>query len=133
MRIVFDSNVIISAFITTSGTAKDVFLYCGERSQIIISKYIISEISEKLINKLGFSKTEVKEVIDFLETHAELIEPADQKLELSRDKKDNPVINLAVSADAEFLISGDKDLLVLKEVKGVRITSPAEFWKEIQK
>ena len=133
MRIVFDSNVIISAFITTSGTAKDVFLYCGERFRIIISKYIISEISGKLINKLGFSKTETREIIDFLETHTELIEPTDQKIELSRDKKDNPVINLAVSSGADFLISGDKDLLVLKEVKGVRITSPAEFWKELRR
>ena len=133
MTIVFDSNVIISAFITTSGTTKDVFLYCGERFRIIISDYIINEVSKKLRNKLGFSRTEIKEVTDFLETHTELTEPADQKLELSRDKKDDPILNLAVSANADFLISGDKDLLVLKKVKGVKIISPAEFWKELSK
>ena len=133
MTIVFDSTVIISAFITTSGTTKDVFLYCGERFRIIISDYIINEVSKKLRNKLGFSKTEIREVTDFLETHTELTEPADQKLELSRDKKDDPILNLAVSANADFLISGDKDLLVLKKVKGVKIISPAEFWKELSK
>ncbi|MFH1902946.1 MAG: putative toxin-antitoxin system toxin component, PIN family [Candidatus Omnitrophota bacterium] len=133
MTIVFDSNVIISAFITTSGTAKDVFLYCGERFRIIISNYIINEVSEKLRNKFDFSRTKIREVTDFLETHTKLIEPADQKLELSRDKKDNPILSLAVSAGADFLISGDKDLLVLKKVKGVKIISPAEFWKELRK
>ena len=133
MTIVFDSNVIISALIATSGTAKDVFLYCGERFRIIISDYIINEVSEKLRSKFDFSGTEIKEVTDFLETHTELVKPADQKLELSRDKKDNPVLNLAVSADADFLISGDNDLLVLKKVKGMRIISPAEFWKELRR
>jgi uncharacterized protein len=131
MTIVFDSNVIISAFITTSGTAKDVFLYCGERFRIVISDYIIKEVSEKLQDKLGFSKTELKEVIDFLEAHTEIFEPTSQSPELSRDKKDDPVLGLALSVEADFLISGDKDLLVLKKIKEVKIISPAEFWKEL--
>jgi len=132
MTIVFDSNVIISAFITTSGTARDVFLYCGERFRIIISDYIIAEVSEKLRNKLGFSKREVKEVTDFLKTRPEIFEQTGHSPEFSRDKKDDPVLGLALSVDADFLISGDKDLLVLKKVKGVKIICPAEFWKELR-
>ena len=137
MTIVFDSNVIISAFITTSGTTKDVFLYCGERFRIIISDYIINEVSKKLRNKLGFSRTEIKEVTDFLETHTKLPltlpSPLRGEDKGEGDKKDNPILNLAVSANADFLISGDKDLLVLKKIKGVKIISPAEFWKELSK
>lgn len=132
MTIVFDSNVIISAFITTSGTAKDVFLYCGEQFQIVISDYIISEVSEKLRNKFDFSKAEVAEVTDFLKTRAKLIEATNRGRQISRDKKDEPILSLALAVNADFLISGDKGLLVLKEVKGVKIISPAEFWKELR-
>ena len=130
MIIVLDSNVIISAFITTSGTAKDVFLYCGERHRLVISRYIIAEVAEKLQHKLGFSSAEANEVTYFLETHFDSVEPAGEIAGFSRDPEDNPVIGLALSARADFLISGDKDLLVLKKIKGVKIISPAEFWRE---
>jgi predicted nucleic acid-binding protein len=48
---------------------------------------------------------------------------------ICRDKDDNNIIALAVSAKADFIITGDKDLLVLKKYKSIRIVSPREFWE----
>ncbi|MFH0797726.1 MAG: putative toxin-antitoxin system toxin component, PIN family [Candidatus Omnitrophota bacterium] len=132
MTIVFDSNVIISAFITTTGPTKDVFLYCGERYRVITSEYIINEVCEKLCHKLGFSKSESQEVRTFLYQNTEVVESSFEVADFSRDKKDNPVIALALFVKADLLITGDKDLLSLKKVDGVKIIRPAEFWNEIR-
>jgi putative PIN family toxin of toxin-antitoxin system len=130
MTIVFDSNVCISAFITTSGVTKDVFLYCGERHRVVISEYIIREVSEKLHCKLGFTLQEAGEVSLFLRQHMEVVELPKAIAISVRDSKDAPIIALALSVKADFLITGDKDLLSLKKTNKTEIIQPSEFWKK---
>ncbi|MHB8089644.1 MAG: putative toxin-antitoxin system toxin component, PIN family, partial [Anaerolineaceae bacterium] len=48
---------------------------------------------------------------------------------ICRDKDDDNIIALAVSAGANFIVTGDKDLLVLKKYLSIRIVSPREFWE----
>lgn len=55
----------------------------------------------------------------------------DQTIEICRDPKDNMFLELAVSAKADYIITGDKDLLELNPFKGIRIISPKEYVEKI--
>jgi len=50
-----------------------------------------------------------------------------KSLNIVRDKKDNHVLECAVEGECEYIVSGDKDLLVLKEFQGIKIVTPREF------
>ena len=65
IKVVLDTNVIIAAFVAR-GLSNSVFELCLDKFEVIISEYIIKEISKKLIDKIKIPKEKVNEIIDFL-------------------------------------------------------------------
>lgn len=127
MKIVIDTNVLISAFIAT-GPAKDVFEYAVENHDVIASPYILNELKEKLTRKLGFSHGEYKEIRELLtDSILILTEKSDKLIEFS-DKKDLPILDLCISVQADLLITGDKQIQKLKRIGQTKVVSPSEFW-----
>ena len=120
IRIVLDSNIIISS-IFWRGKPYDVMKNCilGQY-QLIISKEIIDETTNKLRTKFKFPEEKIQELVDILLTYSQLIEPT-SKVEIVRDKKDNKIINCALDGRADYIVTGDKDLLELKEFKDTKI------------
>ena len=101
---------------------------------IIVNEQLLKEIIEVTARpklKKYFSTSKVNELIDFLEIFAEKYE-TDSIHFLSRDPKDNFLIDLAHFSNADFLVTGDKDLLVLNPFKSTQILSPAHFEKLIK-
>ncbi len=128
MKIVIDTNVLISAFIAT-GTCKDILEYAIEAHEIIISSYILKELKEKLTVKLGFSMKDYREISDLLKQHVTVIDKIKkQHISLFSDKKDIPILQLCLSVEADILITGDRDIQKLKYIGKTRIISPSEFW-----
>ncbi len=114
MKIIFDSNIIISAFIA-QGCPKDIFALAVEKADIIISDYILDEVVNKLVKKLKFSQSEADLVLDYLARST-------KKINLSKnisidfpDAKDIPILQLAAESGAKYLITGDKLLLNKKK------------------
>lgn len=131
MKIVFDTNVIISAFIAT-GICKDILEYAVETHNVIISPYILEELRKKLIGKLGFSERDYREIRDLLKQHLTIIrESKEYRLSFS-DKKDIQILQLCLTVDADILITGDMKIQKLKRVGKTQIISLSEFW-EIEK
>lgn len=128
MKIVFDTNVLISAFIAT-GTSKDIFEYIIENHNVILSPYILKELKLKLLNKLGFSNQEYKEIEGILKDNTLIFSKESNKIREFSDKKDLPILNLCVSVKADLLITGDKQIIKLKKLGKTKIISPSEFWK----
>jgi len=126
MRLVLDTNVLIAAFIAR-GVCSDLFAHCIARHQLVASDFILAELREHLAGKFKFAAEEVDEVIAFLRSTAEVFTPAGLEVPVCRDADDDMVLATAVAGSAKWIVTGDQDLLVLREFRGIRIIRPADF------
>lgn len=132
MKIVFDTNVLLSAFIT-QGVSTRVLDICIDYHQLFISEFIINEVIEKLENKFKVKNNEIKIVRRFLTNAFLNIEPKSEKPSICRDKDDNNILHLADYINADIIITGDKDLLDLKDFKKIDIITPRQFMENYYK
>ena len=124
-KVVIDTNVFISG-ILYGGNAEAILTLVRDR---IVSLVISPETSVELFRKLHqFSvEDEIVEDLDILlDTHTIKVIP-NRKIQSSRDPKDNMFLDVAIAGHADYLISGDKDLLVLKKIESTAIVSPKNF------
>ena len=128
MRVVFDTNVIVSAFIAR-GPSFEVFEHCLVAHQSFTSLQIREEVKSVLTDKFSFPSQRVEEIMSFLDRHVESVDVSPLEKPVCRDPSDDLILACAAAARAECLITGDEDLLVLEEFEGTRILKPAEFWR----
>jgi len=131
MRVVLDSNVIVAAF-ASRGLCSEVFEVCLSGHSIVISEHILSEVKISLLKKIRLPESIVKDIIVYLREEAERVKPVELDNSPCRDKDDNIIIGTALSGNADFIITGDKDLLVLKSYKWIDIVTPREFWSRLK-
>lgn len=131
MRVVLDTNVIVAAF-AARGLCAEVFEPCLTDHSVIISEHILSEIKEKLINKICLPQSIVQDIINYLREQAEIFTPEKINESICRDKDDANIIGTALNGEAEFIITGDDDLLILKKYKDIEIVTPREFWERMK-
>jgi len=129
LKIVFDTNVILSAFFT-EGLSYKVFDECLNNFDIVISKWIISEIEEKLRHKFKIPNPQINQLTKFLRTNLINLEPTGPLPKVCRDNDDNNVLKLADFSRADVIVTGDKDLLVLKSYLGAKIMNPRQFFEK---
>ena len=132
MKIVLDSNVILSAFIT-QGLSNRVLNICIDKHILFISKWIIDEVLDKLKNKFKIPLKEIKRISTFLESGFHIIEPEGEMPTICRDKDDNNILFLAQYIKADLIITGDKDLLELKSTNKCKIINPRIFMEKFHK
>jgi uncharacterized protein len=128
LKVIFDTNVWISFLIGKRLSRIKKHLINGQIT-IVTTDQLILEIRlvtarEKL--KKYFPKESVAELIDLLETIATRV-PIKPTHFLSRDPKDNFLLDLIDISRAEFLVTGDKDLLEFNPFKSAKIITPKEF------
>lgn len=132
MRIVVDTNIIISG-IFFGGKPRDLLQKCFSGIlQMVCSEEIFIEYTEtieRLTKKTG--RNIGKEMEPLLIENLEFIE--NRYLDsYSRDPDDDKFINCARSGKIKYIVSGDKDLLVLKEVEKIKIVGVAEFLENMR-
>lgn len=132
MKVLFDTNVIFSAF-ATRGLAHAVFELCLGRHTILISATILSELSSHLQKKLKMPSENVQRIISYLKESCKLGEEAFVNNKACRDEKDIHILGLAEKMRPEFIITGDEDILVLKKFRETWIVTPREFWEKEKK
>lgn len=128
MRIVLDTNVLLAAFIA-HGACSDLLEHCALKHTVVLSPFILNEMTAKLTGRFGFTATEAEEVVRLLKSKAELVTPAPLPRRVCRDRDDDAIIATAITGGCDCIVTGDKDLLVLKHVKDVLIIPPGHFWK----
>jgi putative PIN family toxin of toxin-antitoxin system len=140
VKIVLDTNVLIAAFYKPSHRpcfSREVYDYAIENATVYASAYVFREFHEKCVKKLGFKPGFVRHLESLIKkkVRMEPIKPLrsffPEKLRV-RDVKDHPIIELALSAGADVLLTWDKALLDLRRVGPVRVLSPREFWQSLQ-
>jgi putative PIN family toxin of toxin-antitoxin system len=128
MKLFLDSNVIITAFLWADNPKK----ILDEIFDGIHENYISKEIQDKLYEvlsreKFNLDKSIISLFVKEIEEISELAFPKNKITDVLRDIEDNIILECAVEADAEVIISGDKDLLVIKNFKNIKILSVSEF------
>ena len=127
MKIILDTNVIIAAF-AARGLCSSIFELCLDRHTIIISEHILSEIQKNLKKKIKMPKAKCDMVIEYLREYCLVREIDELEGNICRDVDDLKILGLAKHTKPECIITGDKDLLVLKKFNSIKIITPREFW-----
>lgn len=128
MRVLFDSNVLIAAFIT-HGMCNEVFEHCLSEHTLCVSSWILNEVEEKLLDKFRFPRAKVHEVMRFIRNMSRVVVSRPLKEKVCRDPDDDNILAAAIGGQVECILTGDDDLLTLKKFRGIPIISPAEFWR----
>jgi putative PIN family toxin of toxin-antitoxin system len=131
VKIVLDTNVIFSAF-STHGLAHIVFELCLQHHKIMISQSILKELENNFIGKLKMPIEKSREITSFLKEFCQVSEPAKLTNPVCRDRTDDHILGLAQAVEADCIVSGDQDLLVLLTYQTIPILSPRQFWEKLR-
>ncbi|TYQ23719.1 putative toxin-antitoxin system toxin component, PIN family [Pseudanabaena sp. UWO311] len=135
MRLVLDTNVLISAILSPNSISAKILNWGEDNGVILYSAATLNEVLS-VLGSSKFSKYIDHNDIDGLsiciKTVWLFVEILNQ-VQLCRDPKDDKFIDLALNGDASHLITGDSDLLVLNPVENTSIINPRTFWDEIIK
>ena len=125
--VVLDTNIFISA-ILYKGTPLEILQLCVLKNEIdiAISPELLAELIGKLKYKFGIKSQTLESLKVELESSMLYTLP-EYTTQICRDASDNKIIDLAICAGAEFIITGDKDLREIKTYKGIKIITAAEF------
>jgi uncharacterized protein len=125
--VVLDTNIFISGILFKGTPLKILQLYISKNEMdIAISPELLAELIGKLKYKFGIKSQTLESLKIELESSMLYILP-EYTTQICRDASDNKIIDLAIYAGAEFIVTGDKDLLEIKTYKGIKILTAAEF------
>jgi len=130
MRVVLDANVVVSGIFWAGPPFRVLRLWANDRIQALASAGILQEYAETL-RTLGErqKKADLASLwAAFIFNHATLID-VHSRVDACRDPDDNKYLDCAIDGGAEYLVSGDRDLLDLKSFRDVAIVSPRTFLK----
>jgi len=134
VKVIFDTNVWISFLIGKRLSKIKEYISDGNIT-IVTTEQLLVELkivtNRKKLKKY-FPKDSVEELIELLETIAEKVNIKPTHF-INRDVKDNFLLDLIDFSKADYLITGDKDLLVHNPFKTAQILSPADFEKEFKR
>lgn len=132
-RVVLDTNIIVSGLISKRGAPADILKAWRNREFVfLLSPEIFSEIERvlaypKIANKYGLTPSKQKQVVAVLKKYAVLVEPANLKVPVCSDPDDDKFLTCAVAGQADFVVSGDSDLLELKTHCDIEIATGGRF------
>ena len=127
MRVVLDTNVILSGLLWEGIPKRCVDAYrFSNIYQLILSPEIIHELRTKLTQKFKMPDKLARQWEKEITPYAYLVVPKNETT-ICRDPKDNMILDTAISANAQYIVTGDEDLLTLKEYKGILIVTPRQF------
>ncbi|MBI3609443.1 MAG: putative toxin-antitoxin system toxin component, PIN family [Nitrospirae bacterium] len=127
MRVVFDTNIFISALVIPGGQAEKAILrITSGHDTLLISKPILDEVLSTLAGKFSRDMEALSRVAVSLTEMSEVI-TSHKKLKVFEDEPDNRILECALAGNAERIATGDKEMLRLKHYRGIRILSLREY------
>lgn len=132
MRVVLDTNVLMSAF-GTRGLCEVVYEVCLADHDLITSDHILKEMQKHLVGKFKMTQPRVREVVALVREQAKVVKPASISKTVCRDVDDLPVLGTLLAGEADCLVTGDRDLLDLDSFEGKPILSPRAFYDTLIK
>jgi len=126
MKIVLDANVIIAAF-AARGLCESIMEVCLSEHEIVLSEDLLDEILRNLQLKIKLPISIVDNIGELLREYSNISVPVPLPSDVCRDPDDIKILGLALVSNADYIVTGDKDLLVLKNFQGIPILDPRSF------
>ena len=127
-RIIIDTNLWISFLITKDFTKLDEIIFSKE-SILVFSDELLDEfieVAKRPKFRRFFSRLDIEEMLETINEYADFVK-VQTKVEICRDLKDNFLLSLSIDGNADFLLTGDKDLLDLTKFGEAQIITISEF------
>lgn len=128
--VVIDTSVWISGVFYRGNPFRVLQAWRDEKFQLVYTDETLAEIETRLRDKaveFGADNVLVDEWIGYIRTFARIIPSTGAAKGATRDPKDDKFLDAAISGSAAYLVSSDRDLLVLEEYQGIKIVNPKEF------
>ena len=127
MRVVFDTNILVSALLFPGGRGEAALQrIIEEKDELVLSKPILDELLGILARKFSRDAEELARVAVFMSTIATFVSPR-RRLSVVKDEPDNRVLECALTGRVAAIVTGDHALLALKDFHGVRLLSLREY------
>lgn len=130
LRVVLDTNVLVSGLAYPESVPGRILSAWQKGALgVVLSRYILDEMMRALprLKRIKLSPAEIRDLADSFMFIAEIVEPSGKIEKALRDRADTPVLQTLLAAQADYMITGDKDLLALAEKYS--IVPPAVFWE----
>lgn len=138
MRVVFDTNVLVSSFISKHGLAADILDLVATFDEITLvsSDEILEEFREvmnrdEVRERFPYAKADISRFVRVVRDVAEIVKVSSKFDVVTDDPDDNVILSTAVDGQADYLVTGDRHLKKLKRFKGVGIVNPKAFMATI--
>ncbi len=132
MKVLLDSSVLIAAHISRAGVCAELLEDVLLDHEFVTSDFILDELARKLTEKFNFPAQLVAEVRTTTAQSAQCVVPMEVDASSCRDPEDLAILGSAMAGSVEVLVTVDRDLLDLKEFKGIPIVKPGEFWRRAE-
>jgi len=129
LRVVLDTNVLVSGLAYPGSVpGRIVTAWRQGGLDVVLSRYILDEMVRVLprLTKIQMTPMEIRDLADSFMFLADVVEPEGEQDANLRDPADQPILLTLLAAKADYLVTGDKDLLAL--ANQYPIVTPAEFW-----
>jgi len=127
MKVVFDTNVFVSAFIVPGSKGEDAFLFAQRRKVYLYSSVpILTETARILRTKFDQSEKDITEALKMIARATTIVRPS-RAVGVLEDEPNNRILECAAMAQADLIVTGDHHLLHLREFEGIPIVRLADF------
>lgn len=129
LRLVPDTNVLISRLLVPRSVAAEAVRWAFDHSLILMSEHTLDEL-KRVLNRSKFDRyVSLEDRQSFIQQIERLYESVEIETSLSvcRDPKDDKFLDVAVSGNADIILTGDQDLLILHPFREIAIISPRQF------
>jgi putative PIN family toxin of toxin-antitoxin system len=131
VRVFLDTNVLVSAA-ATRGLCADVLREVLASHELLTSAEVLSELRRVLRTKFGVAQDLIDDLISLIRQDTVLAQSGPPPPVEIDDRTDLPVLSAAISGKAEVFVTGDKELLDLREVEDLAILTPRQFWDKLK-
>ena len=138
MKVVLDTNVLVSGTFWDGDSRKILRLLDQKEIVCILSQEIIDEyravlIRDDIVDKIVNKNLIASRVVERIISASIIVKPKNQLFVVKDDSEDNKIVECAIAAQADYIITKDQDLLRLKKFESIMIITPEEFLKRLGK
>jgi uncharacterized protein len=132
MKVFFDTNVYVAEALLGDAAARMLEATSAASWRILSSSHVLAEIERVIVERLGCSRRFAILTRRRVRCRATLVEPVPSRHQVPADPGDSPILQAALAAGADFLVTNDADLLSLSPYEGLRILSMSDYYRLLQ-
>src|SRR5262245_7759751 len=132
MKVFFDTNVYVAEALLGDAAARMLEATSEASWRIFGSSHVLAEIERVMVERLGSTRRFAMLTRRRVKRRATLVEPVSSRHEVPADAGDSPILQAALAAGADFLVTNDTDFLSLSPYEGLRILSMSDYYRLLQ-